>query len=215
MRLVVVLGQAQGLQLRLEERHGFSVGRSEQADLRLADPGLADIHLRAYREPEGWLAFDMSNAGFGHNGARVQRALLAPGDSLEVGSHVLRLLADGSAAPPDAAPPDGAPVRPIAATPGGAYLLATKGNDAGKTFPLGLKPAVILGRGVSTDITIWDIRASRAHARIDERQGRFVVSDLASSNGTFVNDRRLKGAHELAPGDVIRIGSTALEFRAS
>lgn len=215
MRLVVVQGPAQGLQLRLEERHGFSIGRSDRADLTLADPALAEIHLRAYREPEGWLAFDMSNAGFGHNGARVMRAQLAPGDSLELGSHVVRLLADAPVDPPAAPAAPTAPAAPPVAGPGGAYLLATKGNDAGKTFPLGLKPAVILGRGVATDITIWDIRASRAHARIDAREGRFILSDLASSNGTFVNDRRLKGPHELSPGDVIRIGSTTLEFRST
>lgn len=211
MRLVVVQGEGQGLQLRLDERHGFAVGRSPQADLVLHDPAVADVHLRAYREGAGWLAFDMSNAGFVHNGARVMRAELAPGDTLQVGASVLRLLSDAAPASPEmpAATP---PAEPPA--PAGAFLLATKGNDAGKTFPLGLKPAVILGRGVSTDITLWDIRASRAHARIDSRQGRHVVSDLASSNGTYVNDRRLKAPHELRPGDVIRIGSTALEFRA-
>ncbi len=208
MRLVVVQGKGLGTQLRLDERQNFAVGRSPQADLVLDDPALADVHVRAYREAEGWLAFDMSNAGFAHNGAAVMRAQLAPGDTLQLGSHVLRLLSDAPAPAPAA---NAAPEAPGE----GAFLLATKGNDSGKTFPLGLKPAVIVGRGVSTDITIWDIRASRAHARIDCQQGRYVVSDLASSNGTYLNDRRLKAPHELRPGDVIRIGSTALEFRTS
>lgn len=183
------------------------MGRSPLADLTLDDPDVADIHLRAYLEAEGWLAFDMIGAGFVHNGALAQRAQLAAGDTLQVGAHVLRLLADAPPAPPQEAERTPAPVQ-------GAFLLATKGNDAGKTFPLGLKPAVIIGRGVATDITVWDIRASRAHARIDCEKGRFSVSDLASSNGTYLNDRRLRSTQELRAGDVIRIGSTHLEFRA-
>lgn len=161
--------------------------------------------MRGYREPDGWMCFDMTSSGFSHNGARTQRAKLVPGDTLQVGGHVLKLLTDEaeSAALPTATP---AP----AAT--GAHLRATKGNDAGKTFPLGQKPAMILGRGVSTDITIWDIRASRAHCRVDCQPGRWAITDLSSSNGTYVNEERLRGTHVLKNGDVVRIGSTHLEF---
>lgn len=210
LRLVVIEGKTKGTQVRLEQRQGLAIGRAAPADLVLDDPAVADLQVRLFREAAGWLAFDMTPGGFVHNGARTQRAQLAPGDTIQLGSHVLCLLTD---APPPA--PADAPAETRAVTPppqAGAYLLATKGNDAGKTFPLGVRPAVILGRGVSTDITIWDIRASRAHARIDRQGEGYTVTDLSSSNGTFVNDRRLKGTVPLGPGDVIRIGSTLLEF---
>lgn len=202
-------GKGKGAQLRVAQRQGFAIGRSPQSDLTLDDPQVADLHVRCYREGDGWLCFDMTQSGFVHNGRRTQRAPLAVGDTLQLGQHVLRLLADEEGEVPAEAPAS-AP-----APTSGAYLLARKGNDAGKTFPLGHKPAIILGRGVSTDITIWDIRASRAHCRIDCQQGRFTIVDLSSSNGTYLNERRLQGAAPLKPGDVVRIGSTVLEFHAN
>lgn len=205
LRLVCVEGKAKGSQLKLEALHGFSIGRSAKADVPLDDPGVAELQARLYREPDGWMCFDMTTSGFVHNGERTQRAKLVPGDTLKVGDHVLKLISDEVAGAATATPPP-------EAAPSGAHLRATKGNDAGKTFPLGQKPAMILGRGVSTDITIWDIRASRAHCRVDCAPGRWAITDLSSSNGTYVNDARLKGTHVLANGDVIRIGSTHLEF---
>jgi uncharacterized membrane protein YdfJ with MMPL/SSD domain/pSer/pThr/pTyr-binding forkhead associated (FHA) protein len=48
------------------------------------------------------------------------------------------------------------------------------------------------------------------HARISEIDGELVIEDLGSSNGTFVNDRRIEGPTTLAPGDTIRVGRTTL-----
>lgn len=166
------------------------------------------MHVRVYREPDGWMCFDMTASGFVHNGTHTQRAKLVPGDTLQVGGHVLKLLTDDLAVTAGAA----TTTPPPQAEGAGAHLRATQGNDAGKTFPLGQKPAMILGRGVSTDITIWDIRASRAHCRVDCTPGRCSITDLSSSNGTYVNDKRLRGTHVLQNGDVVRIGSTHLEF---
>jgi pSer/pThr/pTyr-binding forkhead associated (FHA) protein len=167
---------------------------------------VSEVHLKVFREGDGFLAFDVSTRGFVANGSRTQRALLAPGDTLQLGSHVLRVLSDA----PDAVPSREGTPPPV--PPGQALLVARKGNDAGKTFPLGVKPAMILGRGVATDVTIWDIRASRAHCRIDCAQGKYSITDLASSNGTYVNDEKIT-THHLVRGDLVRIGSTVLEFQ--
>lgn len=218
MRLVVVEGKAKGKQVRLEERPSFVVGSSAQADVRLEDPGIADVHLKVYPEGDGYLAFDVSSQGFVCNGSRTQRALIGVGDTLELGSHVLRVLSDAAevpkaaskAAPAAAASPAALAKAPVAAGPS---LVAHEGNDAGKTFALSGKTTFIIGRGVATDITLWDIRASRAHARVDRLpDGTWRVADLNSSNGTHLNEARLEGGKPLGPGDRIRIGSTVLEF---
>lgn len=214
MRLVVVDGKAKGTQVRLEERPSFAVGSSSQADLRLDDPGIADVHVKVYPEGEGFLAFDVSSKGFVCNGSRTQRALLGVGDTLQLGSHILRVLSDAVDVPP---PAPAAVAAAVVAAPAaqGPCLVASRGNDAGKTYPLDGKSTFIIGRGVSTDITLWDIRASRAHARLDRApDGRWRVTDLNSSNGTWINEDRLVGGRELRPGDTIRIGSTVLELRA-
>ena len=84
---------------------------------------------------------------------------LKDGDTLQVGSHQLRLQSAEAATAPAVAP---------AAGSGEATrfeLQAVKGNDAGRTYDLRQKNMFILGRGVATDITVWDIRCSRVHCR--------------------------------------------------
>lgn len=218
LRLVVVNGAGIGSQVKLTGQPMVEIGRSASADLTVNDPQVADLHLKLYREGAVYTCFDVTGQGFGHNGQRVLKASLTVGDLIQVGAHAIRLIADRpDMVPHVAAPP--APPQPVAApapaapqVQNGAALRAVRGNDAGKTFPLG-KDVVIMGRGVSTDITLWDIRASRAHCRIDRRGTAFRISDLNSANGTYVNGKKIR-VHDLRPGDMIKIGASVLQFAA-
>ncbi|RMG19131.1 MAG: FHA domain-containing protein [Planctomycetota bacterium] len=210
LRLVVVSGPCIGSQLRLGQHTVLEIGRSPAAALTLADPQVADLHLKLYREGDGFTCFDLTGAGFLHNRQRTLKARLAVGDVIEVGAHAIRLISDL----PEMVPRlDRAAIPPAAsaAPAGGAALRALQGNDAGRVFPLDDRAVTIIGRGATTDVTLWDIRASRAHARIDRQGSAYRLSDLNSSNGTFVNGRRIT-THHLRPGDTIRIGTSLLEF---
>jgi hypothetical protein len=70
-----------------------------------------------------------------------------------------------------------------------------------------------IGRAPDNAIVLRDGRASRHHARIDGRRGSLVLSDLGSTNGSYVNDRRVE-AIALGEGDRIRIGTTTLLVEA-
>lgn len=70
---------------------------------------------------------------------------------------------------------------------------------------------VILGRSRDCEVRLPDADTSRRHAKIVGGGGRFVIHDLASTNGTFVNDERVE-ERELAPGDRIRIGDNTVTF---
>ncbi len=74
------------------------------------------------------------------------------------------------------------------------------------------KPATI-GRGDEADITIDDPRSSRIHAAIRYWDDIFVIRDMNSSNGTFMNGAQIDVA-KLNPGDVIKIGDTELTASA-
>jgi pSer/pThr/pTyr-binding forkhead associated (FHA) protein len=77
-----------------------------------------------------------------------------------------------------------------------------------------LEGDVDIGRGERCGIRLDDTYASQAHARLSARNGAWVAEDLGSTNGTFLNERRLESPSEVRAGDVLRIGTTTLELRA-
>jgi len=217
-RLCVIEGASEGTVFDLKDRIIFEVGSGDGVDCPLDDPDIVGVHLKIYRENQDFHVFDLSGRGFLVNGRRSLKHALMPGDVVTIGSHALRFENEAAAedhtipapAPSSAAGPTGTQVER-----GGARrveLQAIKGNDTGKVYDLVAKPMHILGRGIATDITVWDIRVSRVHARVDGKDGGFFVSDLNSANGTYVNGERLEGSHELANGDYIKLGSTIFHF---
>jgi len=71
-----------------------------------------------------------------------------------------------------------------------------------------------IGRGTDNDLILPDEQASRHHALVWEAQGVTYIRDQGSTNGTFVNQRRIISAVPLHPGDQIQIGRTVLTVRA-
>lgn len=70
-----------------------------------------------------------------------------------------------------------------------------------------------IGRAPSCQIRLSDTYISNLHARIADSGGAWVVEDMGSTNGTYLNQRRVTGPTEIAPGDRIRVGKTVLEVR--
>ena len=77
-----------------------------------------------------------------------------------------------------------------------------------QVFPL-KEDVITIGRESSNDVVLIDPEASRKHAQISFQAGRYVVEDLDSTNGTFVNGRRIQTATTLNDGDVIEVGEMA------
>jgi FHA domain/CARDB len=83
-------------------------------------------------------------------------------------------------------------------------------QGTGEAFPLGFEPASI-GRHADNQIILPDPQVSRHHAEIVMQGGRWVISDLGSANGTYVNGQRIHGPQVLGHGDLIRIGQTQFQ----
>ncbi|NCP86882.1 MAG: hypothetical protein CO094_04170 [Anaerolineae bacterium CG_4_9_14_3_um_filter_57_17] len=84
-------------------------------------------------------------------------------------------------------------------------LVMHSGPTPGKTFPLE-GDVLTIGREASNPIAINDAEVSRKHTQFVFQGGKYIVTDLGSTNGTFVNGTRLTGQQVLQPGDIISLG---------
>jgi len=89
-------------------------------------------------------------------------------------------------------------------------LVVIYGDHLGKQYHLGTKK-MLIGRTGQSGILIDDSSVSREHALIERKDGRFILEDLKSTNGTFINGE-LVDVRVLNHGDKIRIGNTVLQF---
>ncbi|MEN8040720.1 MAG: FHA domain-containing protein [Actinomycetota bacterium] len=71
----------------------------------------------------------------------------------------------------------------------------------------------VIGRSADSDIRISDPYSSEFHARVGIQDGHVVVHDLGSTNGTYVNGRRVTSPTSVTRGDTVQIGKTILEVR--
>jgi signal transduction histidine kinase/pSer/pThr/pTyr-binding forkhead associated (FHA) protein len=91
-------------------------------------------------------------------------------------------------------------------------LFVIQGRDQGNRFEFNAQRLPLtLGRDAACAIQLHDTEVSRMHAEIRSIDGRPVLVDLKSSNGTFVNNRQIE-RHDLASGDQVQIGRTVMLF---
>ena len=79
------------------------------------------------------------------------------------------------------------------------------GPTVGKTFALDAQE-VTIGRDAINIVAINDAEVSRKHARMELRGSAYVIQDLGSTNGTFINGTRISGMQVLNPGDTVSFG---------
>ncbi len=96
--------------------------------------------------------------------------------------------------------------------PGGARLVITGGNDAGRQLEVRPGKTYMIGRGIDNDLVLTDITASRKHFDIRHENGAWILADRASGNGTLINSRIEDAPFMLASGDTIEVGHTAFRF---
>ena len=101
-----------------------------------------------------------------------------------------------------------------AVNPGRLVVIRSEVLTVGEEFGLDARP-LTLGRGPQNDVSIdGDEFASARHVRVEPRRDGVWVSDVGSTNGTYVNGVRIDRPRKLAHGDVVRVGETELRFDA-
>jgi hypothetical protein len=95
----------------------------------------------------------------------------------------------------------------------GFALRFISGKYQGGEYPLPSEREIVIGRGGELDIVLVEDMVSRKHAKITTQQGKIIIQDLGSTNGTFVNGEKIKRAR-LKEGDRVLIGTSILKLIA-
>jgi sigma-B regulation protein RsbU (phosphoserine phosphatase) len=91
-------------------------------------------------------------------------------------------------------------------------LVTIKGPNAGQCFALN-GDSLLIGRQEDVSIYLDSLAVSRQHARIERHGGEYYIEDVGSSNGTFLNGKRIAGATLITEKDVLQIGPYVLRLR--
>lgn len=174
-----------------EESFSFLIGRSTEADLSISDLSVSRRHCRIFRQVQNIMLEDLgSRVGTFLNGQKVNHPIdLYDGDEIKLGSAVLRVRIEGQQVKDEAS--------------------LRKRNDL--IFPLGHE-LLTIGRAPTCSICLDHPAISRRHAEIQPGDRTFIVCDLASTNGTFLNGEVLREPRPLAQGDSLNIGPYHLVF---
>ena len=211
-------------------------GRDASSDIVVAGTDVSRRHAEIHPRPDGYVLIDTSvNGTFVRNERVAGELRLGRGDVIRMGSEEFRFYADVAAgseavtsSESPAVPPPGAEHRlndtffgvaavesqesrsaPAAAPL--ASILVRSGERKGERYQVRV-PVANLGRADYNDVVIADPSVSTMHAKLQHRGGIWMLSDLGSTNGTFVDGELASGEVPLGPGATIRLGEVTMLF---
>jgi len=120
-----------------------------------------------------------------------------------------------SGLPAPSAPPVPPQPKPRSGTRGSNVarkLTVIEGELAGTVVPLGTSP-ITVGRAADSTLVLVDDYASSRHARFFPSDGQWIVEDLGSTNGTWIDRTRITGPTVLRVGAKVRVGRTTLQLQ--
>ena len=135
----------------------------------------------------------------------------APAAAFPVAAGAAASAAPTAAVSHPAAPASG-PGGETASTENATRLVITSGQKAGAEFPLG-RDEITIGRSSDSAIIIRDDYTSTHHARLMLWNGRWMLQDLDSTNGTFLNGSRVTVPTPIPLGATVKVGATTFELR--
>lgn len=198
----------------------YAIGKDNQNTIILTDEGISPFHAEIRVEGEQVFISDTgSTNGTFVNGKRIQRRTeLRPLDVIAI--HTVELLvldpkavmapaADGATAITPAL--SSIKIATAAESRESPWTLKAKtGSLAGKTFTVPSVGKLVVGRATHCEIQLPANSVSRQHAEVLIADGKLIARDLNSSNGTYVNRKKVAEA-ELKPGDEVRFDTFSFE----
>jgi putative peptide zinc metalloprotease protein len=191
--------------------HSLTIGRGDDADVRLTDLTVSRVHARITEGPGGLLLEDAgSRYGTLLSGERVEQPVrLRPGAVIHVGDVMLKI--ENAHAQTPHAP--GSSARAVAAP------VSIPGESLAVVLPDGARVSITrsltIGRDDEADIRLDDMTVSRVHARITVGPGGPLLEDAGSRYGTRLAGVQVDTAMPLDAGAVIRVGDVSLRVEGA
>jgi len=203
-----------------------TIGRDDECSITLAETTVSRRHAKVELTPEGLKVTDLNSGnGVWSDGQKIQELVLAPGQRFQVGSTTFEC-----PAPPVEEEPRAAEAQPeaeatvffnpaehgtiVIPTVGAneGFLLKVvasgQGDLVGREMPV-RRGSAIVGRGEDCTIALADNDISRQHAKIEQlKDGKLRLSDLGSTNGTWLDEQKVTKPVTLEPGQEFRLGHT-------
>lgn len=170
----------------IEIHHSLTIGRSDANDLILQDASISNQHSKIYwAHGHYWIKDCESKNGTKVNGVSILATKLKHGSEITIGRHSFVFFNPKE-------------------TTNLFYLFCVSGEQGGAEFALN-KDDISIGSGTNCDITLRGKGISKLHARIYQEKDKFFIQDCDSTNGTYVNDKRINRI-VLNHGDSIVLG---------
>ncbi|MBK9945254.1 MAG: DUF3662 and FHA domain-containing protein [Kouleothrix sp.] len=166
------------------------------------------IRAEMEREMSAYLADLAQERGF----TMIEHPRVELSSDAGVARHTIQVVAETVSSPPDPAAAHTQIFQPAQAPAAQARTRLLLSSPSGRhVIPLE-STQLTVGRGLNNDIILEDTRVSRHHAQLRYRARRFWISDLGSTNGTFVNGEQVE-EKALRDGDVVSLGGLELTFK--
>ncbi|MCB1837049.1 MAG: FHA domain-containing protein [Alcanivoracaceae bacterium] len=206
----------------------YAIGRDKSSDIVIDEEGVSGFHaeLRVEDDDRVFLTDAGSINGTYVNGKQIKaRTQLRANDVIRIHSVELLLVdpKEQLKAPVEDAATSLTPALQglsvassgagVGGVPTGWVLRAKTGSLAGQAFAIPASGRAILGRSQNCDIIIPGTHVSRQHAELYFQSGKLHVKDLGSSNGTFVNRKKIDDS-VVNPGDEVRFDTLVFQVEA-
>jgi pSer/pThr/pTyr-binding forkhead associated (FHA) protein len=215
-RLVMRRGPAPGTIYDLTDPEVL-IGRGGRCQIVIRDDEISREHCKLVRHETGYELIDTASTnGTFVNGQRVTQRPLKSGELIELGDSVTlryeRLGTSELAAGKKFKTPT-EPIKPAVASVSafGHYLVLSRGSEVGAVHLLN-NPIITVGRDAKNDIVVAEDAVSRYHLTLKREKTGYVIEDVGSTNGTFLNAKKLEGRAALNPDDVLRVGTVQLHY---
>jgi pSer/pThr/pTyr-binding forkhead associated (FHA) protein len=205
---------------------GLRIGRDAGCDIVIPANEVSRRHAEIRGSLAGYTLLDRSTNGVLVNGRRVwAEVALSRGDMIRIGREEYRFYAEPVSARAELSPPApraaeaprGKPSRasdiaPRAARGLAALEIINEGPAKGTRLEI-FAPVANIGRGAHNDVVIQDESVSEFHAKMQRRDDSWFISDMGSTNGTYVNGERLVDEARIGHGAELRFGGVKTMFR--